>query len=54
MGKKNRRKVSISKPKVTPPGMRTGEKNFPTPTRGDALAPSMNTGALSIEVPEEY
>ena len=54
MGKKNRRKVSISRPKVTPPGMRTGEKNFPTPTRGDALAPSMNTGALSIEVPEEY
>lgn len=54
MGKKNRRKVSINKPKVTPPGMRTGEKNFPTPTRGDALAPSMNTGALSIEVPEEY
>lgn len=58
MGKKNRRKVSINKPKVTPPGMRTGEKSFPTPTREQALGNvtnmPMSTGALSIEVPEKY
>ena len=58
MGKKNRRKVSISKPKATPPGMGLGEKKFPTPTREEALGNvtnmPMSTGALSIEVPKEY
>ena len=56
MGKKNRRKVGVNNPKA--PGMHLGEKKFPTPTREEALGNVTNmpisTGALSIEVPEEY
>ena len=46
MGKKNRRKVAISRP----PSMRTGEKNFEAPTMKETLP--MDYGALNIDIPE--
>ena len=52
MGKKNKRKVAISRPKA--PGMREGERNFETPTRAEATSTNlpMDYGALSIDIPE--
>lgn len=56
MGKRNKRKVGVNKPRVEPPGMHANERTFRTPTRTEATATNlpMGTGAINIDLPEDY
>ena len=56
MGKRNKRKVGVNRPRVAPPGMHAGERTFRTPTRAEATATNlpMNTGKINIDLPEDY
>ena len=56
MGKRNKRKVGVNRPRIAPPGMHAGERTFRTPTRAEATATNlpMGTGRINIDLPEDY